>query len=180
MTSSSHDRAHPGSTMQPHGRTDLSEVSRRLDDVASALSAWVRRNGPNEQLSPETIGWSEVDAPATARGIRTMIRHRRDRMRFFPSELFADPAWDILLDLVAAQLEGNSVPISSLCIAANVPTTTALRWIATMVDMGLLVRRADPLDRRRIFVDLTAQGWERMSGYFASQTGAPRPVVEKP
>ncbi len=168
------DRAYPPSADLPHPSIDLSEVSRRLDDIATVLSAWIRRNAQGDQVSLETIGWSELDAPATARSIRTLIRHRRDRMRFFPPELFADPAWDILLDLAAARLEGSSVPISSLCIAANVPTTTALRWIATMVDIGLLARRADPLDRRRIYVDLTAAGWDRMTDYFASQTAIAR------
>ena len=43
----------------------------------------------------------------------------------------------VLLDLFAAELEGNRVSVSSLCIAAGVAPTTALRWIARMTDMGL-------------------------------------------
>jgi hypothetical protein len=31
--------------------------------------------------------------------VRRIIRHRQQRARFFDGELFADPAWDILLDL---------------------------------------------------------------------------------
>jgi len=36
----------------------------------------------------------------------------------------ADPAWDMLLDLTAARAESRAVSVSSLCIAAGVPTTT--------------------------------------------------------
>ena len=77
------------------------------------------------------------------------------RDRFLPGDLFADPAWDMLLDLIAARLERTRVAVSSLCIAAAVPPTTALRWIKTMTDAGLLVRAADPFDQRRVFIELS-------------------------
>lgn len=86
---------------------------------------------------------------------RTILRARRMREAFFPADLFADPAWDMLLDLMAARQEGCRVPVSSLCIAAAVPPTTALRWIAAMTERGLLARTADPNDLRRFHVALT-------------------------
>jgi hypothetical protein len=42
------------------------------------------------------------------------------RARFFQEELFADPAWDMLLDLLQAEIAQHRVPVSSLCIAAAV------------------------------------------------------------
>lgn len=101
-----------------------------------------------------------------ARQIRQMIRRRRMREQFFPAELFADPAWDMLLDLYAAQLEGQSVSVSSLCIAAAVPATTALRWIKTMTDAGIFERRADPRDGRRIFIAMEAKTEAALARYF--------------
>jgi FixJ family two-component response regulator len=106
-----------------------------------------------------------------ARSIRDLIRRRRARAQFFPADLFADPAWDIMLDLTAARLEGQKVSISSLCIAADVPTTTALRWIKGMTDAGLLVRRDDPDDRRRSFIDLSDDAAEAMLNYFSIMDG---------
>jgi hypothetical protein len=87
--------------------------------------------------------------------VRRLIRLRRDRERHFPAEIFADPAWDMLLDLTAARMEGIDVPVSSLCIAAAVPTTTALRWIRTLSEAGMLQRSTDPVDARRSFVTLS-------------------------
>ncbi len=58
-----------------------------------------------------------------------IIRQRQLRARFFDGELFADPAWDMLLDLTAARVEARRVSVTSLCIASGVPPTTALRWI---------------------------------------------------
>jgi DNA-binding MarR family transcriptional regulator len=99
---------------------------------------------------------------ATIRGI---IRARRMREQFFNADLFADPAWDMLIDLLHARLEQRPVAVSSLCIAAAVPPTTALRWIKRLTDEGIFVRTADPLDGRRIFIDLSDAAAENMSGY---------------
>lgn len=98
--------------------------------------------------------------------IRRIIRQRRTRDRYFESELFADAAWDILLDLTAARAEHRRVSVTSLCVAAAVPATTALRWIAQMTDMGLLVREQDDEDRRRAFIALSDSAAESMALYF--------------
>ena len=97
---------------------------------------------------------NRLDRPVDAARIRAHIKARRTRDRFFPAELFADPAWDMLLDLAAARLERRPVSVSSLCIAAAVPTTTALRWIKQMADRGLFERSSDPADARRAFIGL--------------------------
>ena len=100
--------------------------------------------------------------------IRSMLRLRRLRDNFFDPVLFADPAWDMLLDLMAARLEGDQVAVSSLCIAAAVPPTTALRWIKAMTDHHLFERHADPTDGRRIFIRLSDSATSGMARYFAS------------
>jgi len=99
--------------------------------------------------------------------LREIIRQRQLRARFFDGELFADPAWDMLLDLAAAQAEGKQVCVSSLCIAACVPPTTALRWMGQMTEAGLLRRVQDPADRRRAFIALSADAGSAMARYFA-------------
>jgi hypothetical protein len=100
--------------------------------------------------------------------IRAVIRARRLRSQYFASDLFADPAWDMLLDLFAASLERRRVSVSSLCIAAAVPPTTALRWIGTMHDAGLFGREADPGDRRRAYIVLSEKALLGMRNYIAA------------
>lgn len=96
---------------------------------------------------------------------RAMIRARRARDRFFRPDIFGEPAWDMLLDLAAAAAEGRDVAVSSLCIAAAVPTTTALRWIRSLSDAGMFERRDDPNDARRAFVTLSAETMAAMARY---------------
>jgi hypothetical protein len=99
--------------------------------------------------------------------VRRIIRQRQLRARFFDGELFADPAWDMLLDLTAARAEHIRVSVTSLCIASCVPPTTALRWIGQMVEAGLFARIEDDTDRRRAFLALTDRAADAMARYFA-------------
>ncbi|WP_374147004.1 hypothetical protein [Sphingomonas sp. 28-63-12] len=100
--------------------------------------------------------------------VRQVIRGRRLRDQYFGTGLFEDPAWDMLLDLFAADLERARVSVSSLCIAAAVAPTTALRWISRMTEAGLFEREADPFDRRRAFMQLSTQARDGMRDYWLS------------
>ena len=99
--------------------------------------------------------------------VRRILRQRQLRARFFDGELFADPAWDMLLDLTAARAEHTRVSVTSLCIASGVPPTTALRWISQMTEAGLFERIEDDADRRRAFIALTDKAADAMARYFA-------------
>ena len=130
----------------------------REGDVPGGVEDRTNRFG----TAPVDVGTVPDLSPAVVRGA---IRARRLRDRYFAPGLFADPAWDMLLDLFAARLEGSDVSVSSLCIAAAVPPTTALRWIATMHDAALFERKDDPADRRRAFIALTQQAVAGMVQY---------------
>jgi hypothetical protein len=110
---------------------------------------------------------ADATAQLDAIAIRRAIRARRMRDGFFIPGLFSDPAWDMLLDLHAAEAEDMPVSVSSLCIASAVAPTTALRWIARMTEDGLLERRPDATDRRRAFMALTETARDGMRGYLA-------------
>lgn len=137
----------------------------RSQGLAGALQAELRESGGGFAAEPAGLG-SPPLPPADL--IRKTIRMRRMRESFFDTALFADPAWDMLLDLFAARIEDEDVAVSSLCIAAAVPPTTALRWIKTMTDHGLFERHADPQDGRRIYVRLADAATARMADYFAT------------
>ncbi len=127
-----------------------------LDSLHELLQSKGYRAGDTEPLH---------EAAVSAAYIRELIRQRRSREIIAPAGLFSDPAWDILLDLTAARMEGRSVSISSACIAANVPATTALRWINLLVKEGLLIRGPDHVDGRRATVSTTNRTQEMMTSY---------------
>jgi hypothetical protein len=94
---------------------------------------------------------------------RRLYRQRRRRDRYFPANLFAEPAWDILLDLYVAQAEGRATTTSSACIGAAVPQTTGLRWLTRLEDEGLVRRSTSAGDERMRLVTLTDDGFQRMT-----------------
>ena len=104
--------------------------------------------------------------PVTEKDVRAILKLRRRRDQFFEGELFADPAWDILLELYASMLAQQRITVGTLCNAAAVPQTTALRWISLLESKGLIQRGADPMDGRRFHLSLSRSGLEAIASYF--------------
>ncbi len=103
--------------------------------------------------------------------VRSVIRARALRSRMFDASLFSDPAWDMLLDLMLAHLSDKKVYVTSLCIAAGVPIATAFRRIEDLAAKGLVTKTRDSKDTRRVFVELTDGGYEKMASYFGAVGG---------
>ena len=157
-------------------RVDPSAVSGAAPfDTSSAASgdSAFRFESPKRDFAAQAEDGGERLVRATRpplpdpRLVRRIIRQRQLRARFFDGELFADPAWDMLLDLTAARAEHSRVSVTSLCIASGVPPTTALRWIGQMSEAGLFQRVEDEADRRRAFIALTDKASDAMARYFA-------------
>jgi predicted transcriptional regulator len=156
--------------------TGLDGAQERVESPSLAF----RGANPDEALLLTPAPQTPAPDP---RLVRRILRQRQQRGRFFDTDLFADPAWDMLLDLTAAREEDKQVSVTSLCIAAGVPATTALRWIGQMQHAGLFERVEDKADRRRAFIALTAKAADGMARYFCaiglgctSGEGAPLPV----
>lgn len=161
-------------------RLALLRLSEQVDAIAQRLDGLEAlpptRAGSVFRLSDKGEEY-RVEQPAAAmprgvtfpspRVVRQVIQQRQARAKFFDPGLFADPAWDMLLDLTAAKGEKVQVSVTSLCIASGVPATTALRWIRQMSDAGLLERVEDVADRRRAFITLTQRASDAMARYFA-------------
>ena len=148
----------------------LRQLNTEVARIAGLLAALVEEPEAGEVADRRTSFGAEPagEVAIDAAEIRRVIRARRLRGAFFDRRLVEDPGWDMLLDLFAAELEGGQVSVSSLCIASGVATTTALRWITRMAGAGLLERVADPGDRRRAFLRLSAPASAAMRGYVAA------------
>jgi len=94
--------------------------------------------------------------------LRTLKRTSDQRSEFFEEGIFGDPCWDILLELTAARIQGQPVPVSSACNATHLPFSTALRNIRRLVDLGIIKRWQDPDDRRRDLLDVEDETFASM------------------
>lgn len=157
-------RISPTSASEPNLQHTLRHQVERLETQLRELAQSIRAN---EQVATSLVSIHRSEA-ASEEMVQSAIRNRSQRSKFFPSELFADPAWDMLLDLYLSEIAQRRVSVTSLCLASNVPSTTALRWIANLECEGLAERTSDPFDRRRYFMSLTGKGRHAMDAYFSS------------
>ena len=144
--------------------TRLLRLSEEVTRIAAALARLSMGStaGPRSSGTSNTAGTEISPAP-----VDRIFHARRARSRYLPEELFAEPAWDMLLDLLRCELRGRRLSTSDLCLAAGVPGTTALRWISAMVQKGVLIREPDRHDGRRVFIKLAPDASAALRRYFA-------------
>lgn len=118
-----------------------------------------------QPINPSNDGDEPISEADLAQLARRISHWRRRRDALLDPIIFADPEWDILLDLYAQSGFGRRISMSSLCIAAAVPATTALRCINAMVDQGVLAKSRDANDARRVLVELTEETRAKMRSW---------------
>ena len=137
---------------------DLATLAETLREAAERLAAAVASAEARPQRS----------AASYAKQILAM---RGKIGAYLDADLFADPARDILLDLFVAGEEGSRISISSCCIAAAVPPTTALRWIKMLKKRGLVDEAIDPADGRRKWLSLSPGAHKAVRDYVLAVSG---------
>ncbi len=114
-------------------------------------------------------GWCNAPgiAGALANAQKAARRRILRRQLVGATELFGEPAWDMLIDLFIHEAQAKPVSTSSLCIASGLPMSSALRLLQRLCDMALVTREADRHDGRRNFIRLAPDLGHRLMAYFA-------------
>lgn len=152
--------------MSDESKNPSAEQIFKLSEEVSRIAERLAR------LSTESL--AHPDPPASDAGrpkvpvavVQSALKARRFRTNYFSESLFADPAWDMMLELLLAELTQRRITVSALCAKAAVPASTAIRWVNNLVHQNLFVRRDDPLDARRVFVELAPDTSLRLRRYF--------------
>ena len=176
--------------MDAHARiADQDGVLKRLSQMQSTLTGiktTVNRFLAIDEAAPETdpagidpSTAAPVSSDDMSARVRSMLYEHRVRARVFQDGIFVDPSWDMLLDLMLAHIEKRDMYLTGLCAGSSMALTTALRRVEQLIATGLVQRRDDPADRRRVIVSLTESGLERLSAYLG-QTERTRRGDSKP
>ena len=107
---------------------------------------------------PSSAARFERNSLELAKKATLLLRQAKMREKYLPKELLGEPAWNILLDLCIQFAGGAKVSSTSLCIAADCPQSTALRYLAKLEGEGLIEREDSPMDGRVTLYGLTKQG----------------------
>lgn len=108
---------------------------------------------------------NEKIADLALRDVEFVIRVRRARGEVFGEGLFADPAWDILLQLCAASLQRRKLHLAG--VVSDVPRSTLARWASVLEERGLIRCLADPARPSILWLSLSPAGECKMLGVFA-------------
>jgi hypothetical protein len=119
-----------------------------ISDETTLANICSRSRSSNNYIASNQRIMTDTDAPALKATARTLYRERRLRARHFAGDLFAEPMWDMLLDLYIADCERRRITVKSVCIGADVPATTALRHLSWLHEQGLVERLSHPRDAR--------------------------------
>jgi CheY-like chemotaxis protein len=167
------------------GAAALASVVRDLNGRATAFSDAVRVNTPAaaarmaagvDFAEPLDASAQREDTSSLAftqrqlRMVRAAIKAQSLRRSMIGTCLGEDPCWDMLLDLHHKALSGQVVSVTSLCRVSVAPATTALRRLDDLVTAGLVLRRRDPDDARRVLVQLTETGMQKLRSYFVAMS----------
>jgi DNA-binding MarR family transcriptional regulator len=159
----------------PQGGGDQTRADQMPSDLATVVDGAIASvplcSGRYDPLGAE-ITANRISAA------RIWSKVRRIRETVLGPALFADPAWDMLLELYIERDSDRPYSISSLCAAGQTAPTTALRWIARLELEGRIVRDPDPTDRRRFYVRLAPRTVTEldkvMDGFIASKVDCMR------
>jgi hypothetical protein len=75
-------------------------------------------------------------AAATAGAI---LKFRRIRSEILPCELFAEPGWDLLLELFVADANGHRLTARAVSERDNIPPSVLSRWLIHLTQIGFIV-----------------------------------------
>lgn len=140
--------------------SELQRIAQLMDDPATAALA---RKSPHGEVTgpPEIARLSAY--------IRDLLRREKKRREIGGGELFGDPTWAMLLDLLLANIEERRVSVSSACIASGAPMSTALRLVRRLVGEEVLCRIPDAHDRRRHFLVINPRFEQPLLDYLSDQ-----------
>ena len=120
-----------------------------------------------EQASVRVALLSAPLTPEAGRTLRAVAERlyaeRRKRDEYFPTGLFGEPAWDLLLTLFIAHDDGRHVSLTEAYRAARVDSRHGPTVIEKLIAAGLIERSHN----RGNAILLTDRGLDRLSDYLA-------------
>ena len=109
---------------------------------------------------------ADNDSEPLIKRARDALEMRRKRIAIFGPQMFAEPAWEMLLILYLSE-GGQRHTLSSLSELSGASRSTGMRWIDYLVSHGLMIREEHPTDKRRNFVSLSKKGRELLELYLS-------------
>lgn len=110
---------------------EFEELGRTLLEHARLLRNQSSRSEPKRIFRPKTTSNLILFAEA-------LLAAQDHRLRYLNRHLFGEPAWYMLLFLFQAFKPGGCVTADQVCRSSGAFQSTARRWLAVLIDQGLV------------------------------------------
>jgi DNA-binding MarR family transcriptional regulator len=146
----------------------LQLATKEIARIASHLSRLSEHDSFIQPMPDTDADFAQCPQQAYFERAVTIIRSRKLRNKLLGEIAdFGEPQWDMLLDLYVSKGRGQLISVSSVCLAANVPPTTALRHLSSLVANELVERYRPNHDRRLVYLRLTDRAIDGLDLYFS-------------
>jgi hypothetical protein len=137
---------------------------RDIEDARRLLWLIAAAEDQRTLLEPPSQPEAERDTEQLVAKAREILANRRRRIGIFGKAMFDEFAWEMLLVLYALDADARQT-VSRLTDLSGATKTTALRWLSYLETNRLVSRVRHPTDNRTIFVELTAEGRQKIELY---------------
>ncbi|MCG8509353.1 MAG: response regulator [Rhodospirillales bacterium] len=159
-------------------------LKQNIDHAFHAISQYVRilssgdvheprkrKRSPGEQPFAGNRPSSSGAAPCAPNSVKKILSIRENVLRKAGLVAPWDVEIDILLELLAARDAGKEVAATKIGLTVNLPQTTILRRIERLEENGLVIRNRDEDDKRRVNLQITEAGEEKIRKFAAEFEG---------
>lgn len=124
---------------------------------------------PTDNRDEATASWCVVRGGSESDRLAAIARceadGRRRRNRLIRYQFFAEPAWDMLLELYIRRHGGQTTDVANLCDVSGVAMTTALRWVGLLIETGLVNWTHPSFGETDVQLSLSEAGTEEIERY---------------
>lgn len=138
------------------------DISRLISDVASLRSSIesIKSVLCMHLTAPDSSRQAQLSeklskSPILLDRAKREIWEIQERRKICSDMVKSSIAWDMMLELYVAALNGKRLRTKNLLLATIAPETTALRWIMVLEERGYIERTACPVDRRITWITMT-------------------------
>ena len=153
--------------MTSHSERPAANRLLQLSEEVSRIATSLAQLSAEPATASREKGVARGEEELTVEEVDAVIHRRRQRSAYLPPDLLADPAWDMMLVLLRAEVMQRRASVSDLYAAAGVPETVAVRWLKSLEQRGLVLRCSRALYRQWDLVELTRDASSALRRWFA-------------
>jgi hypothetical protein len=155
---------------EPRPRRDISlwnlqeNLTKLAEELAEAARKFDAAAGEPDSAQPS------IEAMSPREYFVSLLDLRRMRERYFGSELFGEPAWDIMLELMIARIEERELLASQLKSHSHSPNIVTRHYLEALVEAKLVDRFDNAGNIDDPCLSLSSEAARRMAELYRART----------